>query len=150
MRELPVVALPDARAAEVIQDLLGPPNEAPADVRLTVTGACMAPALPEGTIVSLARANAARPRLGDVVLVRLPSGLRLHRLVWGPPLAGRRWRTKGDRSLLWDPAVDPMAVLAWVREADAGPSPVRAVGAALRSLARGLLARVRSARRLGA
>jgi len=47
--------------------------------------------------------------------------------------------------------VDPMAVLAWVREADAGPWRVRAVGAALRSLARGLLARLATAsRRLGA
>jgi hypothetical protein len=147
MRELPAVTAPSDRALAVIEDLLGTLP----DVRLTVTGACMAPALPEGTVVSLARAGHGRPRLGDVVLVRLPAGLRLHRLVWGPPLAWRRWRTKGDRSLAWDPLVDPLAVLAWVREADRGPGPVRAVGAALRSLGRAVVARLHAAvRRPGA
>jgi hypothetical protein len=140
MPEPPVVTVGEDRALAVIEDLLGSRPE----VQLTVTGGCMGPALPEGTTVSLTRVGAG-PRLGDVVLVRLPAGLRLHRLVWGPPLAWRRWRTKGDRSPSWDPAVDPMAILAWVRETDARPGPVRAVGAALGSLGRALLARLQAA-----
>jgi hypothetical protein len=136
------VALGDARASVVIQDLL----DSVGDVRMTVTGNCMAPALPEGATVSLARTGARRPRLGDVVLVRLPAGLRLHRLIWGPPLAWGRWRTKGDRSPSWDPAVAPAQVLGWVREADRGPAPVRA---ALTSLARALVSRLRAAAQAG-
>jgi hypothetical protein len=142
MAEPPVVALPDDRALAVVQDLLVSLDH----VRLTVTGACMTPSLREGATVSLERASQGRPRLGDVVLVRLPSGLRLHRLVWGPPLARGRWRTKGDRTPLWDPAVDPMAVLAWVRDGEPG-GLARAVPAALWSLARAVLARLRSALR---
>ena len=127
-----------AVAVAVIEDLL----TSVGDVQMTVTGNCMAPALPEGSVVSLARAGERPPRLGDVVLVRLPAGLRLHRLIWGPPLAWGRWRTKGDRTPSWDPAVAPAQVLASVREADRGPAPVRA---ALGSLARALAAWLRSA-----
>jgi hypothetical protein len=85
-------------------------------VQLRVSGECMRPGLAAGATVCLASPARRPPRLGDVVLVRLPTGLRLHRLVWGPPLAppGTRWRTKGDRSWLWDPLLDPQHVLATV------------------------------------
>ena len=56
-------------------------------VRLTVTGRCMEPALRHGERVHLVGARRRRPRVGDVVLARQKDGLRLHRLVWGPPLA---------------------------------------------------------------
>ena len=56
-------------------------------VRFTVTGRCMEPAIREGEQVRLVGPERRSPRVGDVVLVRLPSGLRLHRLVWGPPFS---------------------------------------------------------------
>ncbi|HKZ31985.1 MAG TPA: nucleotidyltransferase family protein, partial [Vicinamibacteria bacterium] len=58
-------------------------------VRLTVTGRCMEPALAHGEKVHLVSATRRRPRVGDVVLSRQKEGLRLHRLVFGPPLAPR-------------------------------------------------------------
>jgi hypothetical protein len=136
MPDVPVVALPAGRAAEVLRELL----DGFGTVQLTVTGDCMEPRLPEGGTVRLVARAARPPRLGDVVLVRHPSGVRLHRLVWGPPLARRRWRTKGDRSLLWDPVVGPEDVLATVDAADGAPGRA---ALALASLARGLWARLR-------
>jgi hypothetical protein len=111
-------------------------------VSLRVTGECMRPGLVPGCLVHLVSPVRRPPRLGDVVLVRLPAGLRLHRLVWGPPLAprGTRWRTKGDHSPFWDPALDPRLVLGtvWGEE---GLS--RGVGRGLGSLFGGLWARLR-------
>jgi hypothetical protein len=110
-------------------------------VRLRVSGECMRPGLAAGATVRLASPARRPPRLGDVVLVRLPTGLRLHRLVWGPPLAppGTRWRTKGDRSWLWDPLLDPRHVLATVVDEEQGGG----VGRALISLLGGLCSRLR-------
>jgi hypothetical protein len=98
-------------------------------VRLRVSGECMRPGLAPGATVRLASPARRPPRLGDVVLVRLPTGLRLHRLVWGPPLAprGTRWRTKGDRSWLWDPLLDPQHVLATVVDEGQGGGVWRAL-----------------------
>jgi hypothetical protein len=110
-------------------------------VRLRVSGECMRPDLAAGASVRLASPARRPPRLGDVVLVRLPTGLRLHRLVWGPPLAlkGTRWRTKGDRSWLWDPLLDPRHVLGTVVE----DGRKGGVWRALLSLLGGLWARLR-------
>jgi hypothetical protein len=115
-------------------------------VRLTVSGRCMEPALPEGARVHLVHARRRRPRLGDVVLLRGRDGLRLHRLVWGPPLAppGTRWRTKADRGRLLDPPLDPSEVLATVVAEEEHPEArSRRPGTAAWSLLRGLLARLR-------
>jgi hypothetical protein len=115
-------------------------------VRLTVTGQCMQPALADGAKVHLVRPDRHRPRLGDVVLARGREGLRLHRLVWGPPLAwpGTRWRTKADRGRLLDPPLEPSDILATVVAVEEQPGarsrrPLKAVW----SLGRGVLARLR-------
>jgi hypothetical protein len=115
-------------------------------VRLTVTGRCMEPALAHGEKVRLVAASRRRPRLGDVVLARQRDGLRLHRLVWGPPLApaGRPWRTKADRGRLLDPPLAAADVLASVEavEGRLARGPRRTLRALL-SLASGIAARVR-------
>ncbi len=122
-------------------------------VRLTVTGRCMEPAIVHGEKVHLESASRRRPRLGDVVLARQKEGLRLHRLVFGPPLAppGSRWRTKADRGLLLDPPIDARDVLASIVSVEGRPAarPRRAL-MALVSLARGLAARARGGVRRGA
>jgi hypothetical protein len=115
-------------------------------VRLTVTGRCMEPALLDGEKVRLVGASRRRPRVGDVVLARQAQGLRLHRLVWGPPFAGKgaSWRTKADRGLLLDPPLAADAVLASVEAVEARPGArPRRPGRALVSLARGIAARLR-------
>jgi len=115
-------------------------------VRLTVTGRCMEPALRHGEKVLLVGASRRRARLGDVVLSRQRDGLRLHRLVWGPPLArpGSPWRTKADRGLRLDPPLAAADVLASVASVEGRPSArPRRAARALRSLAGGIAARLR-------
>lgn len=107
--------------------------------RLAVTGRCMTPALRPGDTALLVPAHRHRPRLGEVVLVRLPDGLRLHRLVLGPPRHGSVRRTKADRSSSWDPphaASDLLGtVVAVERQGRMLPAP-RRLGPTLGSLAR--------------
>jgi hypothetical protein len=102
-------------------------------LRLTVTGDCMRPALEPGDTVVLEPARRTRPRFGDVVLLRQATGLRLHRLVWRPPLLP--WRTKGDRAAFCDPALRPEDLLATVVEAHPRRTSTRSGWSALRSLA---------------
>jgi hypothetical protein len=122
-------------------------------VRLTVTGRCMEPALRHGDKVHLVGAWRRRPRLGDVVLARQREGLRLHRLVWGPPLApaGSPWRTKADRGQRLDAplAADDVLASVAVVEGRPGARPRRA-GRALLSLAGGIAARLRAGGGAGA
>jgi hypothetical protein len=110
-------------------------------VRLRATGVCMVPEIRPGDTLLLARPALRPPRLGDVVLARHAAGLRLHRLVWGPPFSPphARWRTQADRGALWDPALAPGDVLATVVGiADApGRRGGRRVFSSFRSLARG-------------
>lgn len=114
-------------------------------VQLHVTGDCMRPALVPGDTVYLVSQRRRRPRLGDVVLVRLAAGLRLHRLVWGWPTRGRVRRTKADRSAYWDPALETAdlwgAVIGVERAGRALPPP-RRIGPALCSMANALLLRM--------
>jgi hypothetical protein len=111
--------------------------------RLRVKGTCMAPSLDDGDTVLLASPSSRPARMGDVVLVRLKDGLRLHRLVWGPPLArpGRAWRTQADSGAIWDAAVSPAAILAVAAgvERSGGVVPVGSLGRCARSLSRGLV-----------
>jgi hypothetical protein len=117
-------------------------------LRLRVTGACMSPRLLPGDTVLLADARRRPPRIGDVVLVLLPVGLRLHRLVWGPPLAlWGRWRTAGDAAGLPDPPLGPDAVLGTaVGIEGTGPRPsVSSFPRGLRSLCAHVVRRFREA-----
>ena len=116
-------------------------------VRLTVTGRCMEPALRHGEKVHLVDTARRQPRVGDVVLARQKEGLRLHRLVWGPPLArpGSVWRTKADRGRRLDPPLQKDDVLASVDAVEGRPrSRPRRAGRALLSLAGGIAARLRA------
>lgn len=79
----------------------------PGFAELTVSGSCMEPALKPGARVVL-RAPSPPPGVGDVVLFRAPSGLRLHRVVFRSR-AGLR--TKGDRGIYLDPVVADCDVL---------------------------------------
>jgi hypothetical protein len=120
-------------------------------VRLTVTGRCMEPAIAHGEKVRLVSAARQAPRVGDIVLARQKEGLRLHRLVFGPPLAPpfSSWRTKADRGLLLDPPLRAADVLASVVSVEGRPHarPRRTLGA-LVSLARAALARLRRGARV--
>jgi hypothetical protein len=109
-------------------------------LRLTVTGDCMRPALQPGDTVVLAPVRMVSPRFGDVVLLRHPAGLRLHRLIWCPPRL--RWRTKGDRAPFCDPAVRGADLLATVVSAEPGRQPTRSGWTATRSLARAIAVRL--------
>ncbi len=129
-------------AEELLRDCLG----AFPHVRLTVSGRCMEPAIRSGDKVHLVAAGRRPPRVGDVVLARQKEGLRLHRLVWGPPLApdGSAWRTRADRGSLLDPPLAAADVLASVEAVERRPGePPRRRGRALASLAGAVYARLR-------
>ena len=76
--------------------------------QLTVSGACMEPLLREGDTIQVETPGRAM-RLGDVVLVRTPLGLRLHRVVFR---FKETLRTKGDRGIYLDPVVSQRDVVA--------------------------------------
>ncbi|MFA5027738.1 MAG: S24/S26 family peptidase, partial [Candidatus Methylomirabilota bacterium] len=115
-------------------------------IRFRVTGDCMRPTLPAGATVTVASAARVRPRLGDIVLVELPEGLRLHRLIWGPPVArGSAWRTKGDEAWSWDTRTPPEAVLGTVIACESGDPRRGRIRRTVRSLLGGLLCRLRLA-----
>jgi hypothetical protein len=109
-------------------------------VRLTVTGECMRPSLEPGDTVVLEPARRRKPRFGDIVLLRHPAGLRLHRLVFCLPLLG--WRTKADRSPFCDPALRTEDLLATVVAADPRRDRARSGWSALKSLATAVAVRV--------
>lgn len=116
-------------------------------VRFRVTGSCMEPKLSHGETVIVADALRRPPRIGDVVLMRQPGGLRLHRLIWGPPLAPRflSWRTKADGADAWDPKCSHGDILGTVIAIEGKPQgDLRSNSlSALRSLARALWTRFR-------
>jgi hypothetical protein len=116
-------------------------------VRFRVTGACMEPKLSPGETVIVADALRRPPRIGDVVLMRQPAGLRLHRLIWGPPLAPRflSWRTKADCADAWDPKCSHGDILGIVVAVEGKPQGDLGSSSliALRSLTRALWTRFR-------
>jgi hypothetical protein len=116
------------------------------DVRLTVTGGCMEPALREGDVVTLVAAARRRPRLGDVVLTSVDGGFRLHRLVWAR--AGGRWRTKADRAPTWDPVSSEADLIATAIEVRTGETTraTRSAGRLLWSLIAVVAAHLRARR----
>jgi hypothetical protein len=132
----PAVGCPSLAAA-VLDDCLAGFDR----LRLTVTGECMRPALEPGDTVVLEPVRMTPPRFGDVVLLRHPSGLRLHRLIWRPPFLA--WRTKGDRSAFCDPALRPQDLVATVVGSDPRRVPTRSGWSALKSLAAALAVRAR-------
>ncbi len=109
-------------------------------LRLTVTGGCMSPSLEPGDTVVLEPARRTPPRFGDVVLLRHPAGLRLHRLVWRPPFL--RWRTKADRSPFCDPPLRREDLLATVVDSSPGRARARSSWSALKSLTAALAVRI--------
>src|SRR5262249_41661170 len=112
------------------------------DVRFTVSGRCMEPALTEGEKVVVEGADRRTPRFGDVVLFRHPAGLRLHRLVFA---AGRAWRTKADRARGLDPAPPAADVLGTVVAVEGRPNArLRRPALALRGIGQALVARLRA------
>jgi hypothetical protein len=131
-------SMPEMKAE---QELLAGCVQAFPEVRFTVSGRCMEPALAAGERVILAGPAERAPRLGDVVLFRHPAGLRLHRLVLS---RGRLLRTKADRARALDPAIPPSAVLGTVVGVEGRPdaNPRRPTRALL-SLGRALLVRMR-------
>jgi len=125
----------DAVFAEgALRDLLG----AFRHIRLTVTGACMSPALRPGQVVHIASAAHHKPRFGDIVLARHGETLRLHRLVW--PFGS--WRTRADRSLIWDPRLGPRDILGTVVWVEPTGRPSRFL-AGCKSLVTGIFSRIR-------
>ena len=102
---LPERALEPEAAEAWIRDVL---RREPLGAELTVSGTCMEPALAEGSRVRLRAAT--RPvRAGDIVLLRIETGLRLHRVVSS---FGDWIRTKGDRGIYLDPKAPRQAVIA--------------------------------------
>ena len=104
----------------------------------------MAPLLPAGTTVTVVPSDRKPPRVGDIVLVRHSGGLRLHRLIWGPPLVRRgSWRTKGDRAWLWDGRAPEDAILGTVVAGESGGDPGRGLAwHTARSVASGVISRL--------
>ena len=88
----------------------------PDGVRLTVSGTCMEPALAAGSKVTLAPVTRA-VRAGNVVLLRTPAGLRLHRVLLA---FADRIRTKGDLGTYLDPALPRSAVIAVCETGEGG------------------------------
>jgi hypothetical protein len=131
-----------ASSARILRDCL----DAFPEVVFAVTGGCMSPDLSEGERVLVASPERRRPRLGDIVLTRNGGDLRLHRLVWGPPFAGRTagWRTQADRASVFDPSLAAQDVLGTVVGVE-GRHYERRPGRAFVSLARAVFARLGSA-----
>lgn len=117
-----------------------------AHVRLTVSGACMEPALKDGDVVTLVAASRQPPRLGDVVLAAVGDDVHLHRLVWA---AGGQWRTKADRAPTWDAAVRKPDLIATAVEVQSGEltRKTRSATRLLRSLLAVAAAHLRALRR---
>jgi hypothetical protein len=112
------------------------------EASFTVTGHCMRPSLRHGDRVVLRSASRTPPRVGDIVLARHPTGLRLHRLVVGRGLRGlaRGLRTKADRARFLDPPLRPSDVLGTVVACEGRPLPRRPLRA-LASLIEAVLVR---------
>jgi hypothetical protein len=117
-----------------------------AQVRLTVSGACMEPALKDGDVVTLVAASRRPPRLGDVVLALVGDRVELHRLVWA---ARGRWRTKADRAPTWDAVLREPDLIATAVEVQSGPltRTPRSAARTLRSLLEVAAAHLRALRK---
>jgi hypothetical protein len=118
------------------------------EVRFTVTGHCMRPALQQGDQVVLVPAALRPPRVGDIVLAAQGDGLRLHRLVVGAGWLrrfARGWRTKADRSAVLDPPMAAGDVLGTLVSREGRPLRRRPFFATW-SLAEALKARLRRRR----
>jgi hypothetical protein len=76
--------------------------------QLIVSGTCMEPLLREGDTIQVETPGTTM-RMGDVVLIRTPLGLRLHRVVFR---FGETLRTKGDRGICLDPVASQRDVVA--------------------------------------
>ena len=136
MPEIASLEADDACSERILRDCL----EAFPLVRLRVTGDCMRPAVAPGERVLITSTRRRPPRLGDVVLAMSNEGLRLHRLVWGPPLAraSAPWRTMGDRGRRFDLPLGPSRILGTVVGVEGRSRPPRGLAPVARSLFRAL------------
>jgi Peptidase S24-like len=138
-------AVPEAEATDdqtriLLQDYL----VAFRSLCLRVTGNCMMPALRPGDLVEVVPPQDRPARLGDIVLFRHPDGLRLHRLVLGPPRQGSFRRLKADRAGHWDPPVPAASILGTVhaiQTTDGTWTAPRRLAAVLASVLRAVLRR---------
>jgi hypothetical protein len=133
------------RAAAFLRESL----EAFGSIRFRVNGTSMTPAIASGEVVHLRNARARPPRFGDVVLVDLPEGLRLHRLVFA---RNKRQRTKGDGTRVFDrlhERAHTLGTVVGVERPGQGLVPVASRARAFRSLLQGLLFRLDHALRAG-
>jgi signal peptidase I len=103
----------------------------------------MRPSLRAGDRVVVRAASQRPPRVGDIVLARYASGVRLHRLVVGRSLRGlaRGLRTKADRARFLDPPLPPSDLLGTVVACEGRPLARRPFRA-LVSLIEAVLVRV--------
>ena len=117
--DLPVWSTSPEAAEVLIRDLM----QTFRHIHLKVKGTCMSQAMKPGTRVTVSPTQLKPPRIGDVVLVRHPHGLKLHRVFWGPPLAPATsfWRTRGDQSAGWDPWVKTDSILGTVVSISGAP-----------------------------
>jgi len=117
--EMDVWAIPTEVAVAILRDCLSTVS----CVRLRVNGSCMLPTLPPGASVVISQTRRCPPRIGDVVLVHQPAGLRLHRVFWGPPLSlgRRRWLTRADQGPDWDAWVSSEVLLGTVTGVEGRP-----------------------------
>ena len=85
------------------------------EIRFRLSGRCMEPGLQEGSMVCAQSAELRRPRVGEVVLVRVGGNLKVHRLlgIWGD-----RIQTRPDVGA-WDPLLRTSDILGVVE----GPRP---------------------------
>jgi len=97
------------------------------EIRFEARGASMSPAIRDGEIVRVRQASAEELRRGDIVLIKVEGGLRLHRLVVAD-VERDVFITRGDCGLQDDPAVAGEEILgiAVEKEVRVGRRMVRA------------------------
>jgi len=90
---------------------------------LRVWGTSMLPAVPPGSEVRVRGVRPDAVKAGDVVLVRVPGGVRLHRLVH--VLEDGRLLLRGDHHAFDDPPVDAVCLLGVVEGVSRGRPKLR-------------------------
>ncbi len=113
-------------------------------LRVPVAGLSMGPKWAEAAAVLVAGVRHRRPRLGEVVLARTPTGRIAHRVIWRRGRARRRqWLTLGDGNTTFDDWLEDecvLGVVTGVEDSRGAVRPIRRWAGLLRGWGR-LLAR---------